>query len=44
VLFLLNQFDIFSARLLHFSWPLLLICLGAWLIIRRLRDSKGGSL
>lgn len=44
ILFLLNQFDIFSGRLLHFSWPLLLICLGAWLIIRRVRDSKGGSL
>ena len=42
VLFLLGQLDIFSGRLLHFTWPLLLIGLGVWLIIRRLEDSKGG--
>lgn len=43
VLFLLGQLDIFSGRLLEFAWPLLLIGLGVWLIVRRLEDSKGGS-
>jgi TM2 domain-containing membrane protein YozV len=43
VLFLLGQLDIFSGRLLQFTWPLLLIGLGVWLIVRRLEDSKGGS-
>ena len=43
VLFLLNQFDIFSGRLLEFTWPVVLIALGAWLIVRRLHDSQGGS-
>jgi hypothetical protein len=42
VLFLLGQFDWFSWRIFHFSWPLLLIGLGVWLIIRRLHDSPGG--
>jgi len=43
VLFLLGQLDIFSGRLIHFFWPLLLIGLGVWLIMRRIEDSKGGS-
>jgi hypothetical protein len=43
VLFLLGQLDIFSGRLIHFAWPLLLIGLGVWLIMRRIEDSKGGS-
>jgi putative Mn2+ efflux pump MntP len=42
VLLLLNQFDIFNGRLLEFSWPLVLIGLGVWLIVRRLA-SQGGS-
>jgi hypothetical protein len=42
VLFLLGQLDIFSGRLIHFTWPLLLIGLGVWLIVRRIEDSKGG--
>ena len=42
VLFLLGQLDIFSGRLIHFFWPLLLIGLGVWLIVRRIEDSKGG--
>lgn len=42
VLFLLGQWDIFSGRLLQFTWPVLLIALGAWLIVRRLHDSQGG--
>jgi TM2 domain-containing membrane protein YozV len=43
VLFLLGQLDIFSGRLIHFTWPLLLIGLGVWLIVRRIEDSKGVS-
>jgi hypothetical protein len=42
VLFLLGQLDIFSGRLLAFTWPLALIALGVWLIVRRLGDSQGG--
>jgi hypothetical protein len=43
VLFLLGQLDIFAGRLFHFTWPLILIGLGVWLILRRVEDSKGGS-
>ena len=43
VLFLLGQLDIFSGRLIQFTWPLLLIGLGVWLIVRRLGESQGGS-
>jgi TM2 domain-containing membrane protein YozV len=43
LLFLLGQLDIFHGRLLEFTWPLLLIGLGVWLIVRRLGDSHGGS-
>jgi hypothetical protein len=43
VLFLLGQLDIFSGRVFEYTWPLLLICLGAWLVIRRLGDSQGGK-
>jgi hypothetical protein len=42
VLFLLGQLDIFSHRLLDFAWPLALIALGVWLIVRRFSDSHGG--
>ena len=41
VLFLLGQFDWFSWHWFHFSWPLLLIGLGVWQIVRRLEDSRG---
>lgn len=43
VLFLLGQMDIFSGRLLEYMWPLMLIALGVWLIVRRLEDTRGGS-
>jgi len=43
LLFLVGQLDIFSGRLFDFTWPVLLIALGAWLVIRRLGDSRGGS-
>jgi TM2 domain-containing membrane protein YozV len=43
VLFLLGQLDVFHERFFRFTWPLLLIALGVWLIIRRFEDSRGGS-
>jgi TM2 domain-containing membrane protein YozV len=43
VLFLLGQMDFFSGRLFEFSWPIMLIGMGVWLMIRRLGDSQGGS-
>jgi len=39
--FLLGQFDWFSWHWFHFSWPLLLIGLGVWMIVRRLQCSQG---
>ncbi len=36
LLFLLGQLDIFSGRLWEFTWPLMLIALGVWLMIRRM--------
>jgi len=43
LLFLLGQLDLFSGRVFEFAWPLMLIGLGAWLIVRRLQDTPGGS-
>jgi hypothetical protein len=42
-LFLLGQLDLFNGRLLEFTWPLILIGLGVWLMVRRLHDTQGGS-
>ena len=42
VLFLLGQFNWFSWHVFQYFWPLLLIGLGVWLIVRRLHDSQGG--
>jgi TM2 domain-containing membrane protein YozV len=42
-LFLLGQLDLFHGRLFEFAWPVLLIALGVWLIVRRLGISQGGS-
>jgi TM2 domain-containing membrane protein YozV len=42
LLFLLEQLDIFHGRLMEFAWPLLLIGLGVWLIVRRVGESQGG--
>jgi TM2 domain-containing membrane protein YozV len=42
VLFLLGQLDVFRDRLFGLTWPLLLIALGVWLIVRRIEDTKGG--
>ena len=43
LLFLLGQLDIFNGRLFEFTWPLLLIGIGVWLVIRRMGDAQGGS-
>jgi hypothetical protein len=43
LLFLLDRLDIFNGRLLEFSWPVLLIGVGVWMIVRRLGDSQGGT-
>jgi hypothetical protein len=42
LLFLLGQLDIFHGRLIEFTWPLVLIALGVWLVVRRLSESQGG--
>jgi hypothetical protein len=43
VLFLLGQLDVFHGRFMEFAWPVLLIALGVWLIVRRFVDLRGGS-
>ena len=43
MMFLLGQLDIFHGRFMEFAWPLILIALGVWLIVRRIGDSQGGS-
>jgi TM2 domain-containing membrane protein YozV len=42
LLFLMGQFDLFSGRAFEFAWPLILIGLGVWMIVRRMQDSQGG--
>jgi TM2 domain-containing membrane protein YozV len=43
LLFLLNKIDWLSGRIFEFSWPLVLIGLGVWLIVRRLGEVQGGQ-
>jgi len=43
VLFLLGQLDIFSWHIFEYTWPLLLIALGVWLLIRRMQETQGGQ-
>jgi|UPI00047C8CA9 cell wall-active antibiotic response 4TMS protein YvqF/B-box zinc finger protein len=40
LLFLLGQLDIFNGRLWEFTWPLMLIGLGVWLMIRRMGSGQ----
>ena len=40
LLFLLGHFNWFSGRMFEFSWPVLLIGLGVWLIVKRLQDTQ----
>jgi TM2 domain-containing membrane protein YozV len=42
LLFLLNQFDLFNGRLFQMAWPLALIALGVWMVVR-LDVSRGGT-
>ena len=42
LMFLLGQLDIFSGRVFEFTWPLLLIGLGVWMVVRHVQDSQGG--
>ena len=42
LIFLLNQLGYVTERIVHYSWPLVLIALGAWLIVRRVGDTRGG--
>jgi TM2 domain-containing membrane protein YozV len=42
LILLLNQMGYLAARFVHFLWPLIFIALGAWLIVRRVTDTKGG--
>jgi TM2 domain-containing membrane protein YozV len=43
ILLLLHQMGYVAERVLHYLWPLIFIALGAWLIVRRVGDSKGGT-
>jgi TM2 domain-containing membrane protein YozV len=43
LLFLLNRIDWLSGRIFEYSWPLVLIALGVWLIVRRMGDVHGGQ-
>lgn len=43
LILLLNQMGYMAERFVHFLWPLIFIALGAWLIVRRIGDSKGGT-
>jgi TM2 domain-containing membrane protein YozV len=40
LLFLLGHFNWFSGRMFEFTWPVLLIGLGVWLIVKRLQDTQ----
>jgi TM2 domain-containing membrane protein YozV len=42
LLFLLGKLDFFSYRFFDFTWPLMLIGLGVWLIVRRVNNLNGG--
>jgi hypothetical protein len=42
-LFLLQQLNFFSFRIFEYSWPMLLIGLGLWLLINRVNESRGDS-
>lgn len=42
VLLLLGQLNLLSGHIFEYGWPLLLIALGAFLIVRRMQDTQGG--
>jgi hypothetical protein len=41
IIFLLQSLG-FVSHLMHYVWPLMLIGLGAWLVVRRVSDAQGG--
>jgi hypothetical protein len=41
VLLLLGQFDWFSWHIFQYFWPMVLIGLGVWLIVRRVHETRG---
>ena len=43
LLFLIGQLDDIGGRIFEFSWPLILIGLGVWLVVRRMGETQGGS-
>ncbi len=42
LLFLAGQLDIFHGVIVKFGWPVLMIALGVWLMVRRIGESQGG--
>jgi TM2 domain-containing membrane protein YozV len=42
-LFLLDKFDFLSGRVFEFTWPVVLIGLGVWMIVRNVGRSQGGQ-
>jgi hypothetical protein len=42
ILFLIGKLDFFTARMFSYTWPLMLIALGVWLVIRRAGEAQGG--
>jgi hypothetical protein len=43
LLFLLDKFDFLSGRVFEFTWPVVLIGLGMWMILRNVGHSQGGQ-
>jgi hypothetical protein len=43
LLFLIGQLDDIGGRIFEFAWPLLLIGLGVWLVVRRMGDNTQGG-
>ena len=43
LLLLLHQMGYLAERVVHYLWPLIFIALGAWLIVRRVGDPRGGA-
>jgi TM2 domain-containing membrane protein YozV len=41
-LFLMGRLDLFSGRVFELAWPLLLIGLGVWMVVRHMQDAQGG--
>jgi TM2 domain-containing membrane protein YozV len=43
LLFLAGRLDLLSGRVFTFGWPVVLIALGVWLIVRRVHDTRHSS-